>query len=306
MIIKQALKLATAKLSAHGIKLPHLEAEILLSAILKKPREFLLAHGEKKLTASQVSNFKLKISRRLKGEPVAYLIGYKEFYGLEFFVNQNVLIPRPETELIVDEALKLITHNSQLITIIDVGTGSGCIVITLAKQLLARHKTQDTRYKFFGIDTSKKALIVAKKNAKLNSVEKNIKFLQGDLLSPIIHNSLFIIPDSDLIILANLPYGWMAWKNNCSMETIGLKFEPEIALFTGKNGLELYEKLFKQIEKLRVTSCELRDITVLGEFDPRQTSKIRRLIKKYFPQAKLKIKKDLAGLNRLAIITINN
>ena len=105
-----------------------------------------------------------------------------------------------------------------------------------------------------------------------------------------------------MIILANLPYGWKAWKNNCSLETIGLKFEPEQALFTGKYGLELYEKLFRQIKAMIRLGKAPKNTTALCEFDPRQTMMIKKLIKRELPQAKFQIKKDLAGLNRLVII----
>jgi release factor glutamine methyltransferase len=306
MTISQSLKLTIDKLTAKNIDIPHLEAEILLSGILKKPREFLLAHGECELTKLQIANCKLQIKKRLKGLPLTYITGEKEFYGLKFKVNKNVLIPRPETELMVEEALKLATSGSQPITLVDVGTGSGCIIIVLAK--LTDNKSRIRNQKLIGIDISARALTVAKQNAKLHGVAKNIKFIKGNLLSPIIRNSLFIIPDSSLIILANLPYGWKAWKNNSSMDTIGLKFEPHIALYTSKNGLGLYEKLFKQVKKLRVRSAgwrsELRDIYALCEFDPRQTAKVKQLIKRELPEATLQTKKDLAGLNRLVIIKI--
>lgn len=290
MTIAQSLKLAVSKLNAEKINLPHLEAEILLSVVLKKPREFLPAHGEKKLTDGQIAKFKSLISHRLKGEPIAYLTGHKEFYGLDFKVNENVLIPRPETELMVEEALKLVTHIPQPITLIDVGTGSGCVIIALAKQ--------NINGKLFAIDISAKALTVAKQNARTHNVHKKIKFLKGDLLSPLIHNSVFKTADSDLIITANLPYGWKAWKNNTSVDSIGLKFEPEIALYTGKHGLELYKKLFKQIKKLLIAGY------ALCEIDPRQTAKIKQLVKRELPEANCQIKKDLSGLNRLAIIKI--
>ena len=115
MTIAQILKFSADKLIARGIDTPFLEAEILLSHVLKKPQEFLFTHGEKKLSSLQISNFKFQISKRLKDVPAAYLTSHKEFYGLDFKVNQNVLIPRPETELMVDEALKLVAHGSQLV-----------------------------------------------------------------------------------------------------------------------------------------------------------------------------------------------
>jgi len=304
MEVRQALQKTTNQLK--NLKNPALEAEILLSHILKKNREFLFTYPGKELTEAQFKNYKKLAVRRLKGEPVAYLTGQKEFYGLNFFVNKNVLIPRPETELMVEEAVELITclagrqaHN-KCITLIDVGTGSGCIAITLSKIL--ESKLPITNYKLLAIDISKLALAIAKKNAKFHVINKRIKFIHGDLLKPVILNSKFLNHNSKLIILANLPYGWKEWKNNCSMETAGLKFEPDIALFAEKKGLKLYEDLFEQI--IELTKFKPLSLNLFCEFDPRQTSLMRKLIKKYFPSAKLQIKKDLAGRNRLAIIKI--
>ena len=288
MIIKQALKLATAELSAHGLKLPRLEAEILLSWVLKKPREFLLAHAERQLTPKQISNFQFQISRRLKGVPAAYLTGHKEFYGLDFFVNKNVLIPRPETELMVDEAANLIAHSSQPITLIDIGTGSGCMVIALAKLF---------NQKFIAVDISPKALAVAKKNARAHWVDKKIKFLKGNLLSPLIKNYKFLLLASSLIILANLPYLDSKWKNLLkSSDSLGLKYEPKIAITGGPDGLDLYRKLAKQIKSLKKSN-----ITLLCEIGHLHGPKMKKI---FSFAKKIQIKKDLAGLNRLAIIKI--
>lgn len=304
MTIDQTLKLAITKLKAKKFILPHLEAEILLSAVLKKPREFFIARPEQKLSRSQIFRFQRLISRRLKGEPIAYLLGYKEFYGLNFKVNKDVLIPRPETELMVDETLKLISSGTRPATIIDIGTGSGCIIISLIKGL--NHESRIMNHEFLAADISVKALSQAKQNAKLHRVNKKIKFIKGDLLSPLIHNSSFIIHDS-LIILANLPYGWKEWKNNCSLDSAGLKYEPAIALFTGKKGLELYEKLFKQIKKLvnSPNSAFNSSVFLFLEIDPRQAVLMKILAKKYFPHGKIQIKKDLASLDRLVIIQLD-
>ena len=326
MEIRETLRAAAEQIKKNEIKNPALEAEVLLSYILKKPREILFTYPEKKLTKNQVNHYKELISRRLKGEPIAYLIGQKKFYDLNFFVNKNVLIPRPETELMVEEALDFITrnakrtthnmeHGKRAYTIIDVGAGSGCIIITLAKLLKSKLPASPARldsakragglivnYQLLATDISKPALTVARKNARLHQVNKKIKFIQGNLLEPIIKNRKSQIANRKLIILANLPYGWKEWKNNCSMETVGLKFEPEIALFAGKNGLQTYKELLKQIVRLAVV-CR-QGLICLLEFDPRQMNLIKRLIKKHLPEAKLQIKKDLAGHNRLAIIEI--
>lgn len=289
MNIREILKQAANKLNSAKIKNPYFEAEILLSHNIKKPREFLLAHGENKLTKIQQAKYKNLINKRVKGWPVAYLLGYKEFHGFKFTVDKNVLVPRPETELLVDEAIKLVSPDS---TIIDVGTGSGCIIITLIR-IIENLKLKIK--KFVALDISEKALSVAKKNAKNNKI-KSIRFLKGNLLEPILNNK---IKSSKLLILANLPYGWKVWKNNCSMETKSLQFEPQKALFAGQNGLALYKKLFKQISEL---STHNNSGNLLCEFDPRQTAALKKMLKAELPQAKFTIKKDLAGLNRLIII----
>jgi len=263
------------------INLPIFEIELILAHVLKKPREYIIAHPEHELTKLQIANCKLQIAKRLKGLPIAYITGHKEFYGLDFFVNKNVLIPRPETEFMVDEALRLATHSSQPITLIDVGTGSGCIVITLAKNL--------SNSKFIGIDISSQALLVARKNAKFHSVNKKIKFLRGSLLSPL------KIQNSKLIILANLPY----LTPSQIKDSPTIKYEPKSALSAGSDGLKYYRQLFKRIK-------DLRDAHVLCEIDPGQTKKIKQLVKCELPEAAFQIKKDLSGLNRLVVISINN
>ncbi len=314
MTTEQALELATIKLNSE-IKNPHLDAEILLSHILKKPREFILAHPEKKLTNTQITNYKLQISRRAKGEPAAYITGHKEFYGLDFFVDKNVLIPRPETEMMVDEALR-ITDNAKHITFIDVGAGSGCIIISLLKQII-NSKLQITNYhrfsgippainiikrrdKFLAADISKSALVIARKNAKLHNVHKKIKFLQGDLLEPIIKKTKSLeIRNYNLVILANLPYLTPTQiKNSAS-----IKYEPKLALDAGKDGLKYYRRLFKQIKQLAKFAPNSR-IFAMIEIDPSQTKKIKLIIEKELFNAKIQIKKDLRGLNRLVICSM--
>ncbi|MFH1583421.1 MAG: peptide chain release factor N(5)-glutamine methyltransferase [Candidatus Falkowbacteria bacterium] len=292
MTLGQILINSVGKLNQRQITNPHLEAEILLSKILKKPREFILAHPEKQLTKLQITNYKLLIAKRTKGIPIAYLTGHKQFYGLDFLVNRNALIPRPETELMVEETLSLITRSSQPATLIDVGTGSGCIIITLAKQLQTS--------KFIAIDISKKALMVARQNAKMHQVNKKIKFIKSNLLARFIHNSSFTIHHS-LIILANLPYLTPTQIKNSP----SIKHEPKLALTAGSDGLKYYKQLFKQAKESQVASYGLRNIYILCEINPGQTAKMKQLIKRELPEASRQIKKDLSGLNRLAIISIN-
>ncbi len=298
MKIEEVLAEGYGKLEKRGSDNPHLEAEILLSHILKKPREYLFAHPEAELNQLQITNYKLRINQRLHGEPIAYITGEKEFYGLKFFVDKNVLVPRPETELMVDAARQLAISNPPAgeagyeLTMIDIGTGSGCIIITLAKKLKdLRFKIYDLR--FFGTDISSKALTTAKKNAKLNGVGKNIIFSRGNLLDPILKSKILNLK-SRIVILANLPYLTPTQIKNSP----SIKFEPKLALSAGPDGLKYYRRLFKQIK----SAC-LKNFVLLCEIDPSQKRSISALAKKILPPHQIEIKKDLRGHSRLAIIT---
>jgi release factor glutamine methyltransferase len=294
MNIGELLEINAQKLKSINIKNPLFEAEILLSDILGESRECIITHPERKLTKFQINKFVSIIKKRLKGIPIAYLVGYKYFFGNRFFVTNDVLVPRPETELMVDEINNFVLRNSQPINLVDVGTGSGNIIISLAKIL------KNKRNKYFALDISKKALIIAKKNAILNKIRNKIIFIRGSLIEPLSKLKL-AETKYQTIIAANLPYGWKEWKNNCSMDTKGLKFEPKIALYTKEKGLKLYREMFRQIQKIRVPNISFH---IFCEIDHRQASIIKKMIKQELPQAKIKVKKDLMGLDRLIIIEL--
>ncbi len=293
MNIQQAVAKATLRLQAKQIKTAFLDAEVLLSFTLAKPKEFLYTHSEKKLTKSQMKKFGALITRRTKGEPVAYLRKQKEFYGLDFYVDKRVLIPRPETELLVEEVIKRLTVNRQpsTVTIADIGTGSGCIIIALAKSLLETCNLKHVTY--YATDISRLALQVAKINARKHKVK--INFFQGDLLKPLENKK------NDLIV-ANLPYLDDNYKNLLkSSAKTSLKFEPKIALAGYQYGLAIYERFFKQISQLKN-----KPKFIVCEIGHTYTAKLRQLLKKYLPQYRVEIKKDLAGLNRILVINLTN
>ncbi len=294
MTLKETLNSALQKNLAPSA---HLDAAILLSFVLNQPKEFIYSHPEYSPTKNQLQKFTRLIARRAAGEPLAYLTGHKEFYGLDFIVNKNTLIPRPETELIVDEVLELIKKNSsQRYTLIDVGTGSGCLPIALAKNL-----PKVPNIKYYGLDISPEALKVAKRNATLHNISRKITFAQSDLLKNIFKSKIINLK-SKIILTANLPY--LSTKQY--QANPDLKYEPRQALIAGPDGLKYYRLLIKQIKSLlRLTHYPL-PITFFLEIDPSQTANIKKVIHSSFPLSPILVKKDLAGLNRLVIVNLNH
>lgn len=277
--LAQALDWAKLNLTADFTSTPVIDAEILLAYSINKTREFIFTYPEYLLSSVQFNIFKKLITKRRRGFPIAYLIGTKEFYGHNFVVSRDVLIPRPESEQLIEETLKIVKPKS---IIADIGTGSGCLAIVLAIKL--------PQSKIFATDTSKAALKIAKKNNRLNRTK--VIFLNSDLASKLEKKSIDVI-------VANLPYGWQQWKNNTAIDSRGLKFEPPKALFSAERGLAHYHMLFKQI-----AGWSNQPGYILCEFDPRQTNEITKLAKKIFPAANLIIKKDLAKLNRILLIKL--
>ncbi len=256
-------------------KYKQMEADLLLGHVLKQDKEFLYLHPNKVLTKTQELNFEQLAKQRLKGMPIAYLLGYKYFYGLKFKVTKDTLIPRPESEWLVENSLRII--NAKLkrpgvkgLKILDVGTGSGCLAISIRKQF------PGSKIKVTAMDISSKALAIAKANAKTQKVQ--IKFIKSDLLKN-------VTGKYDLII-ANLPYvpirDYRKFYPN-------LKHEPKLALTDGSSDFKLIDKFLKQVSK----HLEQRAVILL-EVDP-----------KFFKQRKdmnWRVVKDIRGLDRFALM----
>lgn len=287
IILDEILKKSITKLKKTS-PTPRLDAELLLARSLRKTREFILAHPEFKLTKIQNEKFEKLISRRSKFEPIAYILGEKEFYGLNFKVNRDTLIPRPETEMLVEKTLALINDDLESkITLIDLGTGSGNIIISIAKNI-------KNKLELFGIDISKNALSIAKHNAKKNKVNENIKFIQSDLLNYFLTKDAKL-KNKNLIILANLPYVSKKIYDSTSQDI--KKYEPKTALISKNNGLAHYEKLLKQIKELENKKYKLK---ALLEFSPEQKKSLTKLITETLPTSKPTFHKDLAEKWRVA------
>ncbi len=256
------------------------DAQILLAHILDKPKTFLFTHANDKILNDVFDKYANLITRRANHEPIAYLIGKAGFYGKDFKVNQSVLIPRPETELMIDFARDLAKPNSYLI---DVGTGSG--ILPIIWQI-------ETGRPAIATDIDPQALAVAKYNATKHKI-KNIRFYHGDLLTPILKKELNI---DHLIITANLPY--LPYNRKRLMDPDVRKYEPEHALIAGIDGLDLYDKLLNQIKQNRESLA--KQIILLIEIDPEQAENAMNLIKNY-SQGKSELYHDLNKKPRLII-----
>ena len=204
-----------------------LDSEILLSKIIKKNRKYLILNSNEELKKENIKSFDYLVKRRKKGEPIAYLINKKEFWKQNFYINQNVLIPRPDTETLVEETLKLFNVNSKL-NMLDIGTGSGCILLSILNE----------RRNFFGtgIDISKKAINVARFNAKMHQLSNRVKFYNSDV-------DKFLIGKYDLVV-SNPPYIKRQDLKYLEVDVKG--FEPKLALDGGKDG---FSKITKVISK---------------------------------------------------------
>ena len=282
--INQLLRDAEKYLRKRKITSARLDAEVILCFVLAKPREWLYAHSENQLTNSRIQRFGALIKKRAGHYPVAYITNQKEFFGLNFFVNQNVLIPRPETELLVETAFDIIEHRTGKLVIADIGTGSGCLAIAIAKNV-KRNLT------IYAIDISAPALANAKKNAERHQVLSKIKFYRGNLLKPVRNKKLDVL-------VANLPYLDSKTENLLrSSDSKALKFEPRIALFGVADGLNPYRELFEQISAL-----DRPPRFILLEIGQRQTNRIKKIIEQTLPSARIEIIKDLAGRDRVVKI----
>ena len=219
----ELINIGETELRQKKIESFRLDSELLLSKILNKKREQILINLDQKISQKKFFMYKRLIQRRSKNEPIAYIMEEKEFWSKNFLVNKDTLIPRPETELMVEKIIEI--FKEKRISILDIGTGSGCILISLLSEL--------NNSKGLGIDISKKALIVAKKNSEKHKIQSNIKFLNKSLDAKF--NEKF-----DLIV-SNPPYIKSSEIKNLREDI--KKYEPRIALDGGNDGLDLIKKV---------------------------------------------------------------
>ncbi len=278
MTLKQALSRARGILADGNIEDARLESELLLRHTLKISQVQLYLDLDRELSLNQEQTFWQLIKRRLDGEPTAYITGHREFYGLDFYVDPSVFIPRPESELLVEKALDL-TQNHPVSTIAEIGTGCGAIAISLALKL--------PQAKIYATDISAPALKVALVNCQRHGVVNRICLLHGDMLDP--------LPEPVDLIVANLPY-----VSELEMPDLA-NFEPLLALDGGSDGLEKIHQLCQQVtDKLRPDGC------LLLEIGQGRGKEVTTCLRSLFPSAKIEVAPDLSGIDRVVSLRLTH
>lgn len=282
MTIIEAITKATARLSAHKVDNARLDAEVLLCHVLGRDRAWLLAHNQDEIDALSLRLYEQAVDRRAVREPLQYITGRQEFWGLLFKVTPDVLIPRPETEFVVEAALKAVSMAPAPI-IIDLCTGSGCIAISLAKELQTAQ--------VFATDRSEPALDVAQENGRRNEVAGRIRLLVGDLFAPITGLDLQGRVD---VIATNPPY--IPANDLAGLQPEVRDFEPEMALIAGPSGTEIGAAIIKQAPVFLKKGG-----TLIMEMGIGQAEAYSALIHGTGNYRTPEIVKDLAGIERVLV-----
>lgn len=283
MTIREAIIEAVQRLTAAGIDAPRPTAHILLAHALERDRTYSLTHPDETLEGPALDQFRALVEKRADGVPVQYLTNHQEFYGLDFVVSPEVFIPRPETELIVDEVLALNRKEDPLI--IDVGTGSGCLAVTLAAQLPGS--------RLIALDLSESALKVAQINARRHDVEQRVWFLVGDLLSPLLPGAAGRRAD---FIVANPPY--ISEIEFDALHREVRDYEPRIALLAGEDGLAIHRRLLSECPPF------LRpDGALMVEMGFGQYPALRKLIASSVWREE-RVVPDLQGIERILVLRL--
>ena len=281
MNLKEALNVVSEELMKTGSLDAKLEAEVLLRHVLKIDRAAMFRDLDEDISMEDSSNIASLVKRRIKREPLAYITGVKEFYGLPFVVSEDVLIPRQETELLVDAAIvqaKSLGKNQ--ISIVDVGTGSGAIAVSLALNIPTSS--------IIAVDISEAALAIADNNRRAHGLYSRVKLRRGNLLEPII--------DKIDILVSNPPY--IRSDKLTSLQEEVLK-EPVVALDGGCDGLELIKRLlFQAVDKMSSPGV------ILFEIDSDQASEAVKLSQQFFPSAITTVLKDLSNNERAVLLEI--
>jgi release factor glutamine methyltransferase len=281
--LAEAINNAANLLSTAGITNARLDAEVLLSHIIVKDRVWLITHPDDVLADKHQREFADVIQRRTRREPLQHIIGNQEFWGLEFKVSPDVLIPRPETEFIIEAALAIVQDRNTLVRIIDLCTGSGCIAVSLAKELTAA--------RIIATDASEKALAVARENTRRHGVSEHIRFLLGDLFEPL--EELDIRGQMDIIV-SNPPYVQAGDLSTLQPEV--RDYEPEMALISGPEGTEMAKRIIQ-----RAPEYLKKNGALIMEMGLGQAEALTRMVEATGAYGNRELLKDLAGIERVLV-----
>ncbi len=280
MTIKEIIQQSNTTLQSLS-PTPELDTYIIVEYVLGLNKLEAIMHQDDIVPTREIEAIQECIQERLNHKPIAYIIGHKEFYGRDFVVNNEVLIPRPETEAIID-ITKTVFENITNPIIWEIGTGSGCVAVTLALEI--------PNSDIYASDISPRALQIAQNNAILiTSKQSLIKWFEGDLIDAFPQD---IIPN---LIIANLPY---LDKNQYTDDS--LLYEPDLALYSNNNGLEHYIRLIQNIKSRFIVYPK-----ILIEINPEQVSPLQDFIQNIFVSSHITIYKDLQGLDRHMLIEFN-
>lgn len=257
------------------------DASVLLAHILKRSRGWIVAHPEVLLSAEERASLDQAFRQASKGVPLPYILGHWEFFGLDFIVNPEVLIPRPETELLVTMAIGWLTAHPGRQLVADIGTGSGCIAISLAVNL--------PDLAVLATELSAGALNIAEKNIRRHAVENRVTLIKGDLVDE--------LPEPVDVLCANLPY-----IPSQELEILLVsRYEPHLALDGGADGLLVIRRLLS-----RCPRWIKPEGLILLEIEASLGSQVEEIAKTHFPKAAIQCKQDLAGYDRLVLIELEN
>ncbi len=279
-VIRETIRETHQTLEAADIADARLEAEVMVMTVMRMTRQNIFAEQETEVPASEAQQLAEIVAQRLERTPLAYILGYREFYGINVMVTPNVLIPRPETEGMVEHTLfmALMGMETRELTIADVGTGSGAIAVNLAIHLPAA--------RIYAVDISEAALDVAAYNIRGHSVHDRVRLGHGDLLEP--------LPEPVDLIVANLPYIPSGRISELQPE---VQNEPPVALDGGPDGLDLVRRLLAQApNKLNSPGV------ILLEMDPEQFPAAEALALRHFPDAEITAEQDLSHQDRIMVI----
>ena len=282
--LRQVLQQTHRTLESYEIPDARLEAEVALMNVLRIPRQDIFSQQESEVTPQQEQALEEILARRQKREPLAYILGYKEFYGINLLVNPNVLIPRPETEFLVEHTLfmALMGMESADLVIADIGTGTGAIAINLGIHLPSA--------RVYAIDNFDPVLDVTSYNVRSHNVTDRVTLLKGNLLEP--------LPEPVDVIVANLPY---IPSDRIPTLQPEIQWEPQPALDGGNDGLDLIDQLLNQAAEGKLKPHGV----IILEIDPEQFEPVKQLASQLFPESDITVEKDLAQMDRMLIINLS-